>query len=108
MSEVKKHEGDRQVSFIDKDTARWLREEAPGITDGLCLARFHADLEAEGAAGWKAGELVDVTSEDGTVTRYEIAITGKRCFPECGLLQRTGRKCPLADGVAFGRKIEEE
>ena len=98
MSEVKKREGDRQVSFLDKKAARWLREEAPAISDGLCLARFHADMEAEGVSGWKAGDTVMV---DGMA--YEITITGKRCFPECGLLQRSGAKCPLADGVAFGR-----
>ena len=105
MSEVRKYEGDRKVSFLDKEAARWLREEAQGITDGLCLARFHADYEAEGVTRWKAGDLVNVPAEDGTMLKFEIAITGKRCFPECGLLQRTGRKCPLADGVAFGKNL---
>ena len=48
MSTMKKYEGDRRVSFLDKEAARWLCEEAPAIEDGLCLGRFHADLEAEG------------------------------------------------------------
>lgn len=103
MSEVKKHEGDRAVSFLDKDVARWLREEAPSIEDGLCLRRFHADFETEGAADWKIGDVVTVCG-----SRYEITIKGKRCFAECVLLQRTGVKCPLADGTAFGRPLEEE
>ena len=105
MSTGKKYEGDRQVSFLDKEEARWLREEGAGIEDGLCLARFHADYETEGVSGWKAGDLVNVTAEDGTVLKFEITITGKRCFPECGLLQRRGSKCPLADGVAFGKNL---
>lgn len=103
MSEMKKHEGDRQVSFLDKEAARWLREEAPAMEDGLCLSRFHADVEAEGAVDWQTGDIVSVCG-----TRYEITIIGKRCFSECGLLQRTGMKCPLAGGVAFGRPLEEE
>ena len=103
MSTMKKYEGDRQVSFLDKEAARWLREEAPAIEDGLCLARFHADLEADGVKVWQKGQHVTVCG-----SQYEITITGKRCFKECGLLQRTGVKCPLADGVAFGRPREEE
>ena len=103
MSEVKKYEGYRQVSFLDKESARWLREEAPGIADGLCLARFHADYEAEGVAGWKTGDVVSVNGME-----FEVTVSGKRCFAECGLLQRTGVKCPLAEGAAFGKRIEEE
>ena len=103
MSKAKKYEGDREVSFLDEDAAKWLREEAPTIEDGLCLRRFHADMEAEGVADWQPGDTVQVHG-----TSYAITIKGKRCFAECGLLQRTGRKCPLADGAAFGRILEEE
>ncbi|MGN1144782.1 MAG: molybdenum cofactor biosynthesis protein B [Anaerovoracaceae bacterium] len=93
----------REVSFIDSETARWLREEAPG--DGLCLKRFHADYELEGVCGWKIGDRVEITGPDGEKLQFEVTITGKKCFPECCLLQRTGEKCPLAAGVAFGRKL---
>lgn len=103
MNEVKKHEGDRAVSFLDKDAARWLKEAAPAISDGLCLSRFHADFEADGVTDWCAGDMV---TADGA--KFEITMTGKRCFAECGLLKRTGVKCPLADGVAFGRPLKEE
>ena len=106
MKEIKKHEGDRQVSFLDTEAARWLRETASAdgsLEDGLCLKRFHADFEAEGVSGWKAGDVVQIPAEDGTVHAYEITLAGKRCFAECTLLQKTGRKCPLADGAAFGR-----
>ena len=103
MSEMKKHEGDRAVSFLDTNAAKYLRQDASAMADGICLSRFHADLEAEGVRGWQTGGTVTV---DGR--QYRITIKGKRCFPECGLLQRTGVKCPLADGVAFGRPLEEE
>ena len=102
MSEMKKYEGDRKVSFLDKEAARWLQGDAREIEDGLCLGRFHADFEAEGVMDWQSGDIVTVCS-----SQYEITITGKRCFAECGLLQRTGVKCPLASGTAFGRPTEK-
>lgn len=103
MSEMKKYVGDRQVSFLDRGAARWLQEDSREIADGLCLGRFHADFEAEGVTGWQPGDIVKVCG-----SHYEIMIKGKRCFPECGLRQRTGVKCPLADGAAFGRPWKEE
>lgn len=93
----------REISFIDSETARWLREEVP--EDGLCLKRFHADYELEGVCGWKTGDRVEITGPDGDKLQFEVTITGKRCFPECSLLQRTGEKCQLAAGVAFGRSV---
>ena len=102
----KKREGDRAVSFIDKETAAWLRRkgsqrEGSQQADGLCLARSHADHEADGVTEWREGEIVTVDGQ-----QFEITQIGKRCFPECGLLQRTGRRCPLAGGVAFGKPAE--
>jgi len=111
MGEVKKYEGDRKISFLDKDVARWLREEAAesgALEDGLCLKRFHADFEAEGVCGWKAGDVVTVDGEGSGGRKYIITMTGKRCFPECVLLQKTGQKCLLASGVAFGCPAEAE
>ena len=99
MSE--KYGKDREVSFIDSKVARWLKEEAPA--DGLCLARFHADIEMEGVAGWQPGLVIE-TEDDRS---YEITKVGKRCFPECSLLERTGEKCPLAAGVAFGKSADK-
>ena len=103
MGDIKKHEGERAVSFLDANAAKYLRQAPSAVGDGLCLARFHADFEAEGVSSWRPGDTVTV---DGR--QYRITITGKRCFPECGLLQRTGAKCPLADGVAFGCPAAEE
>ena len=96
----------REVSFIDAGTAWWLREEAP--EDGLCLKRFHADYELEGVCGWKTGDRVEITGPAGEKLEFEVTITGKKCFPECRLLQRTGEKCPLVAGVAFGRRVSVE
>ena len=96
----------REVSFIDTETARWLREEAP--EDGLCLKRFHADYELDGVCGWKTGDRVEISGPNGEKLQFEVTITGKKCFPECGLLQRTGEKCPLVAGVAFGRRVSVE
>ena len=96
----------REVSFIDTETARWLREEAP--EDGLCLKRFHADYELDGVCGWKTGDRVEISGPNGEKLQFEVTITGKKCFPECRLLQRTGEKCPLVAGVAFGRRVSVE
>lgn len=96
----------REVSFIDTETARWLREEAP--EDGLCLKRFHADYELDGVCGWKTGDRVEISGPNGEKLQFEVTITGKKCFPECRLLHRTGEKCPLVAGVAFGRRVSVE
>ncbi|MBQ4649221.1 MAG: hypothetical protein IJB73_00820 [Firmicutes bacterium] len=97
MSE--KYGKEREFSFIDSQAARWLEEEAP--EDGLCLARFRADITADGVHSWQEGKTVELA--DGR--RCEITKVGKRCFSECELLKRTGEKCPLAGGVAFGKTI---
>ena len=102
MNDVKKREGDRSVSFIDAEVAVWLREAAQKIEDGLCLARFHADFCVENLGHRKTGDVITASGQ-----KFELTIMGKRCFSECGLLQRTGRKCPLADGVAFGRPVDD-
>ena len=96
----------REVSFLDSETARWLREEAP--EDGLCLKRFHADYELDGVCGWKTGDRVEISGPNGEKLQFEVTITGKKCFPECRLLQRTREKCPLVAGVAFGRRVSVE
>lgn len=88
-----------EVSFIDKAVEGWLRNEAPD--DGLCLKRFRADFTVDGLSRLEEGAVIHVKESD-----YIITKKGKRCFDECDLLKRTGRPCPLADGVAFGeRKI---
>lgn len=94
----KKHEGDREVSFIDADVMKWLEDNRE--SGGLCLGRFHADMTIEGLAGMTAGSIVEVDGK-----QYKIAKMGKRCFAECQLLKEVGRKCPLADGVGFGVTI---
>lgn len=86
-----------EVSFIDKAVEGWLRNEAPD--DGLCLKRFRADFTVDNLRSFEEGETVAIYGE-----RYIIIKKGKRCFDECNLLKRTGQPCPLASGVAFGKK----
>ena len=86
-----------EISFIDSEVKRWLQEKAPD--DGLCLKRFRADFTVDDLCSFHGGASITIGGEN-----YVIAKTGKRCFEECQLLQRTGRPCPLASGVAFGEK----
>ena len=97
---AEKHGKEREVSFVDKETARWLAEERP--KDGLCLDRFHADVVMDGVSDWKQGQVVQAPSG----MWYQISQTGKSCFDQCLLLQNTGKKCTLADSVAFGKPVK--
>ena len=94
-----KYKGDREVSFIDKDVKAWLGENREN-PKGLCLGRFHADLVVEGLKGKSAGDVFETNGK-----KYEISKVGKKCFAECELLKEMGEKCPLADGVAFGKTV---
>jgi len=87
-----------EVSFIDTEVKKWLEEQAP--EDGLCLRKFHADVEVASLKNMKAGQEFETGG-----MRYRITSAGKRCFEDCRLLQRTGEKCPLASGVAFGKAL---
>ncbi len=86
-----------EISFIDSEVKRWLQEKAPD--DGLCLKRFRADFTVDDLRSFEEGEIIRIDGEN-----YVITKKGKRCFEECQLLQRTGKPCPLASGVAFGEK----
>ena len=86
-----------EISFIDAEVKRWLEEEAPD--DGLCLKKFKADFTVDNLSSFEEGERIVIDEES-----YLIIKKGKRCFDECDLLKRTGRPCPLASGVAFGKK----
>lgn len=86
-----------EISFIDAEVKRWLEEEAPD--DGLCIKRFKADFTVDNLRSFEEGERIVIDEES-----YLIIKKGKRCFDECDLLKRTGRPCPLASGVAFGKK----
>lgn len=121
-----KYVGDREVSFIDKEVKKWLDDNR--ASEGLCLGRFYADFVIENLTEMKVGDVVEPggVSERGSVlasssvsergniseasslvelggTTYTITQIGKKCFAECELLIKLGEKCPLADGVAFGK-----
>lgn len=93
----KKYTEERSVSFIDQEAEAWIRREAP--EDGLCLKKFRADYVVKDLKNRHVGEIVEAGGQ-----RFELTAMGKRCFSECGLLQRTGKKCLLASGAAFGKK----
>ena len=75
-------------------------EEARGF-NGLCTARFNAELITEGLdyAELKAGSRLFVGGAE-----LEITEAGKRCFDECPLRQ-AGESCPLPRSCAFARVV---
>lgn len=87
--------GDGTLSFLGAET------EARLPTDGLCVARFSANILTSGldyarlAPGMRftAGEVV-----------FEVARAGKRCFDECRHFAAQ-RPCALASGCAFARPL---
>ena len=94
-----KYKGDREASFIDKEVNQWLDENKEN-PKGLCLGRFHADIIVEGLRDMAIGDTIETKGK-----QYEISKVGKKCFPECELLKESGKKCLLADGVAFGKLL---
>jgi hypothetical protein len=62
---------------------------------GLCYQRFNADITLECTLMPEKGAFL--ASKDLTL---RILPEGKRCFPECILLQE-GLPCPLRDGVRY-------
>ncbi|MBR5516710.1 MAG: hypothetical protein IKU53_01940 [Firmicutes bacterium] len=94
-----KYKGDREVSFIDEGVKEWLDENKEN-PKGLCLGRFHADLVVKGLIACSVGDTIEIEDK-----KYELAKLGKKCFPECELLVESGKKCPLATGVGFGKII---
>ena len=94
-----KYKGDREVSFVDKEVKEWLDKNKDN-PKGLCLGRFHADIEVFGLESYSVGGVIEAGGN-----KYEIAKLGKKCFAECELLDELGTMCPLATGVGFGKKL---
>ncbi len=72
--------------------------------DGLCSARFHADVETHDIdyAALSEGDAVTV---GGRI--YRITRVGKNCHAECPLVQ-AGRVCQLKNHCAFAVPEQEE
>lgn len=83
-----------EVSLIAQDAVR--------DPQGLCSARFRADIETSGVdyTTLSVGDAVTV----GDVT-YIITRVGKRCHAECALVQ-AGRTCQLKDNCAFAEPTQ--
>jgi len=91
--------GDRQVTLLDARARRMTDEDT---REGLCYARFRETLQL---GGLSLKDLPAGTRIRAGEVLLEISAKGKRCFPECAILQ-TGVKCALAEGAAFARVLE--
>ena len=91
--------GDKQVVFFGVEGREKLSESPE---KGLCFKRFVPTLATEGidlfeqpvGTGLKIGDSI-----------MEINRVGKRCYPECVLVQ-AGTPCVMPDEVVFARVIE--
>ncbi len=91
--------GDKQVVFFGAEGREKLSRYP---VEGLCFKRFFPTMIPEGVdlfklpvgARLKIGESV-----------LEISLVGKRCFPECVLVQ-AGTPCVMPYEVVFARVIE--
>lgn len=84
-------DGKQSVSLISAESS--ARREP----DGLCSGRFYANIEVEGLLKVSAGERLRIGEAVLTIERI-----GKKCYPECAVLGRTG-PCPLARDSVFAR-----
>ena len=84
-------------------TVSLLADTAVRDPEGLCSARFRADIETHDVdyARLSVGDIV--TAEGKT---YQITGVGKRCHAECPLVQ-AGRVCDLKTNCAFAVPVRE-
>lgn len=87
----------QHVSFTDLQTSRWLRDAE--AEDGFCGKRWKSDFVVDGLHRLKIGDQLQIGTETFILTEI-----GKRCYEDCPLRLRLGGSCPLASGVAFGKK----
>ena len=87
----------QDVSFTDFQASRWLRNTK--AEDGFCSKRWKSDFVVEGLRGRKTGDRIRIGEESFVLTEI-----GKRCYEDCPLRLRLGGSCPLASGVAFGKR----
>lgn len=92
--------GDSQVVFFGVEGRDKLSESPE---EGLCFKRFFPTLATEGidlfqlpvGTGLKIGDSI-----------MEISQVGKRCFPECVLIQ-AGTPCIMPKEVVFARVVKK-
>ena len=91
--------GDNQVVFFGVE-GRYKLSESP--EEGLCFKRFVPTLATEGIDLFKlsVGSVLKIGD-----SIMEISRVGKRCYPECVLVQ-AGTLCVMPDEVVFARVVE--
>ena len=87
-------DGDRQVSLLMGERAEAIRQ-----ANGLCTARFSADIVTQGLSYAALTPGMRLTLGGCTLV---IVQQGKRCFDECAL-HAAGASCGLPTGCAFAR-----
>lgn len=98
LGDINAKGGDKQVSIFTKEGREFIERE--NIV-GLCTERFYENITIEGLSGYELHE--GQTLKIGN-TIHEITYIGKKCFPECSLLQ-SNKQCPLSKEVIFTKVI---
>jgi len=91
--------GDKQVVFFGVKGRDKLSESPE---EGLCFKRFVPTLATEGIDLFKLPVCTGLKIGDSIM---EISRVGKRCYPECVLVQ-AGTPCVMPDEVVFARVVE--
>lgn len=89
--------GDRQLCLADEDALAEYRRD----NEGLCVKRFMPNISTT-ALNYK--DLKPGTQLSFGETIIEISDYGKKCFPECPLVQR-GEICQIRKNSAFAKII---
>ena len=91
-----KSERDGSVSLLSREA-----EKEIGSLDGLCTAKFAANIVTGGLdyAKLTQGARVKIANAELQITRV-----GKPCYEDCKLLQ-AGESCPLPKSCAFARVL---
>lgn len=89
--------GDREVCLITQSSSK----SKQNYQDGLCVKRFSETILIDtDPKDISVGDLLDF---DGV--RVEITTLGKKCYPECAVIQNK-KTCPLATELMFGKVVQ--
>lgn len=91
--------GEKQVVFFGVEGRERLSESPE---EGLCFKRFVPTLATEGIDLFKLPVGTELKIGESVM---EISRVGKRCYPECVLVQ-AGTPCVMPDEVVFARVVK--
>jgi len=80
--------GDRQVCFLRREERQAVNADT---RTGLCYRKFLETIQLEGVS---EDILVSGSKFQAGTAVFEVSHVGKRCFPECEIVQ-AGEDCPL-------------